>query len=317
MKVKSLGEFGLIDRLTKILRIDDPDVVVGFGDDCACVNLDGKLMLFTGDIQLENHHFIKGKIKPEDLGWKLVSINVSDIVACGGKPRWGFISIGIPESTEYSFIEGVYKGMNDALDRYGFSVIGGNTTSSEEIILDLFLVGETERFVPRGGAEEGEVILLSGFTGCSRAGLELLLMDRESYEDFEMRLIEKHTRPEARYDLQNLIQRYARSCIDISDGLVGDLSHIQKMSGVKLVIEKDKLPVDPDLERFCKKYGKDIYDYILYGGEDYQLVFTVNKQDTEKFKDCFKIGYTEKGSGIFIKDEKGLKPLKERGFEHL
>lgn len=130
-------------------------------------------------------------------------------------------------------------------------------------------------------------------------------MDRESYEDFEMRLIEKHTRPEARYDLQNLIQRYARSCIDISDGLVGDLSHIQKMSGVKLVIEKDKLPVDPDLERFCKKYGKDIYDYILYGGEDYQLVFTVNKQDTEKFKDCFKIGYTEKGSGIFIKMKRG------------
>ncbi|WP_457641225.1 thiamine-phosphate kinase [Persephonella sp.] len=317
MEIKKLGEFKLIDKLTEILTINDPDVIVGFGDDCACVNINGKLTIFTNDIQLEGHHFLRDRISPEDLGWKLVSVNVSDIVACGGVPKWGLISIGLPADTDFGYVEKVYHGINEALEFYKFSVIGGNTTSSEKILLDFFLTGETKRFVSRSDAKEGQYIYLSGHTGLSRAGLELLMMDKKNYEDFELELIKNHVKPKARVDIQPVIERYAECCIDISDGLAGDIGHIEKMSGVKIVIQKDKLPVSEILEKYCKKYGKDPYEYILYGGEDYQLVFTVNHENSKFIQNCFQIGYTEKGSGLFLKDKGREIPIKEKGFEHL
>lgn len=312
-----IGEFKLIDRLTKYLPINDKDVLVGFGDDCACVKVENELLIFTADIQIENHHFIKGKIKPEDLGWKLVSVNVSDIVACGGIPKWGIISIAVPKNTETKWIEKVYKGIKKAIDYYNFSIIGGNTSASEEIIFDLFLTGKTRRFVARSTAKEGQTVYLSGEIGLSRAGLELLLMNKKRYEPFEKKLIEKHIKPTARIDMQKTVEKYAESCIDISDGLVGDLAHISKMSDVKIVIEKDKLPVHPLLEKFCIKYDKNPYDYILYGGEDYELVFSVDENNEKYIKNCYKIGKIEKGKGIYLIDNGKKIHLKEKGFEHI
>lgn len=317
MKIKDLGEFGLIERLVSVLNIKDSSVYVGFGDDCSAVEIKNQLYLFTGDIQLEGKHFIKDKMPPEDLGWKLVSINVSDIVACGGLPKWGFISVGFPPDTDFGYVEKIYGGINEALDFYKADIIGGNTTSSDQVLLDLFLVGITERFVSRSGAKGGEFLLLSGFTGLSRAGLELLMMGKNSYEEFEKRLIKAFTRPVARIDLSEKIQRFANGCIDISDGLAGDLGHLQKSSKVRLTIDKSSLPVHPDLDSYCKKYGKDPYRYILYGGEDYQLAFTVSKENLEHFKDCFIIGKVEKGEGIFLIENKKVKKIKEKGFEHI
>ena len=317
MNLKDLGEFDLIDRITKLLKVDDPQVVVSFGDDCSVIETDEKFFLFSSDIQIENHHFIKDKILPEDLGWKLVSVNVSDIISCGGKARWGFISVAFPPETSVEYVERIYKGIQEACDYYNCSVIGGNTSASEEIILDLFIVGQTERPVLRKGAQEGDILFVSGYTGLSRAGLELLLMDKNHYEDFEERLIKTHTKPMVPVELSEKIMKYANSCIDISDGLVADLGHLQKASDVKVIIEKDKLPVHPDLERFCQKYNKNPYEYILYGGEDYQLLFTTKPENIDKFENCFQIGYIEQGKGIFLKEETGLFPLKPKGFEHL
>ena len=306
-----MTEFELIKNLTNILTIEDSSVVVGFGDDCACVNLNGKNLLFTSDIQVENKHFVKSKINPVDLGWKLVSVNVSDVVACGGVPKWALISIAVPKNIEISFLEEVYKGIQKAKKFYKLDIIGGNTSSSEEIIFDLFLVGETKKFVSRSNAKEGDLVFVSGHTGLSRAGLEILLNESKDLEDFEKQLIKYHTTPTARIDLQEKIQKYANSCIDISDGLVADLGHIAKMSNKKIVL-KD-IPVSPLLEKFAKKYSKEPLEYVLYGGEDYQLAFTVSKENAKHFKDCLKIGYVEKGKGIYLKD----KPLKIKGFEHL
>ncbi|WP_457625005.1 thiamine-phosphate kinase [Persephonella sp.] len=317
MKISKLGEFGLIDKLTSILQIKDSSVVVGFGDDCSCVNIHGELILFTSDIQLEGKHFIKEKIEPEDLGWKLVSINVSDIASCGGIPEWGFISVGFSPDTELEYVEKIYTGMKDACDFYEMDVIGGNTSASDFIFLDLFLTGKTGKFIGRNGAKEKDLVVLSGYTGLSRAGLELLLMDRKKYEDFEKRLIKAHTRPLARIDLSDKIMRYANSCIDISDGLLGDLRHIGKNSKLKILIEKDNLPVHPDLEKFCRKYNKDPLDYVLYGGEDYELVFTVSEENVKQFENCFVIGKVERGEGVFLKYKDLIEKLEEKGFEHI
>ncbi len=316
---KKIGEFELIDRLSNLLPINDKDVIVGFGDDTACVNVNGKLLLLTGDIQVEHVHFIKSKINPKDLGWKLVSSNVSDVVACGGVPRWGLISIALPKNTDYKYVEDVYLGIKEALDYYKMFIVGGNTSSSSEMIFDLFLVGETERFVSRSSAKEGQNLYVSGYFGLSKAGLELLLMDKDVYEDWELQLIAEHTKPVARIDLQKLIQNYASSCIDVSDGLAGDLGHISDMSRVKIVIEKEKLKIHPNLRKFCDKYDKNPYHYILYGGEDYQLAFTVDKGKEEylNLNDVYKIGYVEKGNGVYLKTEKEFFHLKEKGFEHL
>lgn len=305
-----MSEFKIIKKLTSILSINDKDILVGFGDDCACVNVNGKKLLFTADIQVENRHFIKNKINPIDLGWKLVSVNVSDIVACGGTPRWGVISVAVPKNTEISFLEEIYNGINKAKNFYKFEIIGGNTSSANEIIFDLFLTGETEKFISRSNAKKGDLIFISGYTGLSRAGLEILLQDIKNLENFEKELLKHHTRPVARLDLQERIQKYANSCIDISDGLVGDLRHISQMSNKKIVLEN--IPISPILEKFAKKYYKDPLEYALYGGEDYQLAFTVSKENAKHFKDCLKIGHIEEGKGIYFQD----KLLKIKGFEH-
>lgn len=311
--MKHIGEFQLIKQLTKILEIKDKNVLVGFGDDCACVNVEGKKLVFTADIQIENVHFLKDKVKPTQLGWKLISVNVSDVVACGGVPKWAVISIAVPKNINIKWLKEVYKGIKKALDFYKFDIIGGNTSSSSEIIFDLFLTGETEKFVSRSGAKPGDYVFISGHTGLSRAGLELLLMDKKDYEDFEKRLIKTHLEPVARIDLQEKISRYATACIDISDGLVGDLGHISENSKVKIILEKEKIPISADLEKYCKKYNKNPYDYILYGGEDYQLAFTIKKEDIIHFKNEFLIGIVEKGEGIYLDNKK----LKEKGFEHI
>ena len=317
MKIKDLGEFGLIKELTKLLEIKDSSVVVDFGDDCSCVKISDQIILFTSDILIENKHFLRNLISPKDLGWKLVSVNVSDIFACGGKPKWGFVSIALPPELEVEYIKQVYSGMEEACQYYKMSIIGGNTSSSEEIVLDLFLTGITDRFVSRGEAKTGDYILLSGFTGLSKAGLELLLMEKGHYEDFELNLIKAHTRPVARIEIVEKIKKFASSCIDISDGLAGDLSHILKSSTVKGVLFKENLPINPHLKTFCEKYKKDPLEYVLYGGEDYQLLFTVNEKHLSHFNNYFVIGKIEKGSGLFLKKGNNIKKISEKGYQHL
>ena len=315
--MEHIGEFDLIEKLTSLIDIKDSSVVVGFGDDCACVDINGKLILFSSDIQIEGSHFLKEKISPEDLGWKLISVNVSDIVACGGLPKWSLISIAFPKETEISFLEDVYKGIKKALDFYSFSLIGGNTAKANQIVFDLFITGETKRFVSRSGGKEGDILFLTGHTGLSRAGLELLLMEKKEYEDWEKQLISFHTKPTARIDFQPVVERFANCCIDVSDGLAGDLGHIEKQSKVKIILEKENLPVHPLLEKFCKKYKKDPYEYILFGGEDYQLVFSISKEKAKEIKNAYPIGYLEKGKGLFLKEKKNIYPIFPKGFQHI
>ena len=305
-----MNEFDFIEKLVSNLPIESPNVLIDFGDDCACVKLGNENLLFTIDSQIEGVHFLKDKINPKDLGWKLVSVNVSDIVACGGIPKWGLISVCIAKN-EFSkkFAEGLYLGLKEALDFYQFSIIGGNTSSSSHLGFDLALVGTTKRFVSRSGARIGDKVYISGYTGLSRAGLELLLMNKETYENWEIELIKSHVRPKARIDFQPTIEKFATSCIDISDGLVADINHIAKASKKKVVLFKEKLPLHPTLGKYCKVYDKNPLDYILYGGEDYELIFTTDKN----MENAFLVGKVEEGEGVFLDD----KPIEVHGFSHL
>lgn len=314
MKLRDVGEFGLIDRISRIVLSTDPDILVSIGDDTACVKVGDRNWLLTVDTQVEDVHFIKSKIDPVDLGWKLSTSNVSDVVSCGGKPRFALVSASLPKDLEVEFVEGVYQGIKEAQDYYGFKTIGGNITSSSHIMVDMTMIGESETFISRSSAKEGHYLYLTGSTGLSRLGLEIIFSGRE-IDPQEEYFVRNHYRPLARLDKLNTLLKYAESSIDISDGLVADLYHISKQSGVRIVIEKDKLPLDERLKSYCLANQKDPYDYVLYGGEDYQIAFT--SRDLIEEEGTYLIGYIEKGDGVYLRDEREFRRLFEKGFNHL
>ncbi|MDQ7083134.1 MAG: thiamine-phosphate kinase [Aquificota bacterium] len=269
----------------------------------------GGNLLLTTDLMLEGVHFLR-RYPPEAVGWKAISVNVSDMVGNGGTPEWALVSLMLPD-VEVSLVERIYEGIKRACDFYGCEVVGGNVSRAERIGVDVFLVGRSERAVGRGGAKPGDSLFVSGTLGDSRAGLELLKMEKESYEDFELTLIERHLRPTARIDYLRHIQKYTNASMDISDGLVADALHISKRSGVRIDIESSKLPLSEELKRFCDKYRKDPKEYALLGGEDYQLLFTHPRERWNPFLDMSEIGTLSEGEGVFV-DGKAV----EGGYRH-
>jgi len=304
MTVSDLGEFGLIEHLK------DKFSLAEVGDDTACIELGGEKILLTCDSLLEGRHFLPF-YPMSAVGWKSVSATISDIIANGGRPLYLLVTLLLPD-LELKKVEELYEGMTRACEFYGTKIVGGNTVKSEKLGLDLFAIGQTRRFVGRGSAKVGDGVFVSGTLGDSLAGLELLLMEKKSYEDFELSLIERHLRPTARIDYVGHISKYANASMDISDGLASDIRHMAKRSGLRFNIIKEKLPLSRELYEFAKKHGKDPYQYALKGGEDYQLLFTHPPEKINPFLDMTQIGYVQDGEGVFVDN----KPLEEYGFDH-
>ncbi len=291
-KVSQIGEFGLIERIKNLLG---SEVI---GDDCAHLKLKGENLLLTTDAMVEGVHFLR-RYPPEAVGWKAISVNVSDVVGNGGTPLWALVSLCIPD-IEVSYVERLYVGMKKACEFYGCEVVGGNISRSERVEISVFLVGRSDRPVGRGGAKPGDGVFVSGTLGDSKAGLELLLMEKRNYEKFELSLIERHLRPTARTDYVKHLQKYANASMDISDGLVADAVHLSRRSGVRIEIDSSKLPLSDELKKFCEKYDKNPVEYALFGGEDYQLLFTHPDSRWNPFIDMTKIGTVLEGEGVFV-----------------
>ena len=303
MRISEIGEFGLIERLKDILRAEE------IGDDCAVVTFDQKHLLLTTDALVEDIHFLE-KIAPEALGWKAVSVNVSDIVSCGGSPLYLLVSLIIPD-IDSRWVERLYEGIRKACEFYNCTVVGGNISRGEKKTIDVFALGRTAKPVLRSGAKPGETLFVSGTLGDSRAGLELLREERKDYRSFELKLIERHTRPSARVDYIKHLEKYASSCIDISDGLLQDAGHLARMSGIALEIDPKAIPISEELKAFCEDRGRDPLEYALRGGEDYQLLFTHPRKDQNPFLDMTPIGEVREGKGVFIEGREA-----EGGFSH-
>ncbi len=303
MRISEIGEFGLIERLKDILRAEE------IGDDCAVVTFDQKHLLLTTDALVEDIHFLE-KIAPEALGWKAVSVNVSDIVSCGGSPLYLLVSLIIPD-IDSRWVERLYEGIRKACEFYNCTVVGGNISRGEKKTIDVFALGRTAKPVLRSGAKPGETLFVSGTLGDSRAGLELLREERKDYRSFELKLIERHTRPSARVDYIKHLEKYASSCIDISDGLLQDAGHLARMSGIALEIDPKAIPISEELKAFCEDRGRDPLEYALRGGEDYQLLFTHPRKDQNPFLDMTPIGEVREGKGVFVEGREA-----EGGFSH-
>lgn len=302
MKLKGLGEFGLIEKVSKGIRVDN-SVVKGIGDDAAVIRWErNRYLLFATDMIIEGVHFDLRHSAPFDIGWKALGINISDIAAMGGRPRYVALSLGLPNDLDLRFIDGIYAGLKSLAKKFNVNIVGGDTNSSGRIIIDVAILGEVRKdeLVLRSGAKIGDIIVVTGRLGGSMKGRHLKFMPRVKESSF-------------------LVKNFKiNSMIDISDGLSSDLAHICRQSLVGAKIYESLIPVSKDSPPIKN---------ALHDGEDFELLFTVSKNIfknlMKKFKKNLKtpitaIGeVTRENAGIKIVDRYGkTKPLKERGFSH-
>ena len=281
MLLKEIGEFGFIKKISRGCLIRPQNVLKSIGDDAAAffVNPDD-VTLVTTDLLIDRVHFLRDRTSGFNLGYKSLSVNLSDIAAMGGVAREAFVSIAIPGDCEIEYIDKIYRGMKDIAAEFGVNILGGDTTSSRaDLVINITVIGSVleKEMLCRNGARHGDTIFLTGFLGDSQAGLHLLLENREETSKESEALINAHFLPKPFLREGQFLsgQRCVHAAIDISDGLCADLDHIAEQSNVGARIYQQKIPVSKNLIKFCSDFRLDPYKYALTGGEDYVLLCTV------------------------------------------
>ncbi len=288
MRVSQLGEFPLIDLVSRIVGVERSDIVVGIGDDVAVLGEQGdELLLATVDSQVESVHFLRDCITPFQLGRRALAINLSDIAAMGGTPQYALVSLALPADTEVAWVEELYRGLREEGDRFGVAVVGGNMARSlGGVFVDVCVLGRVRRehLLLRSGAGVGDRILVTGQLGDSAAGLSLLLHDRlDVAEQDREQLLARHLTPTPRLAESAVIawSGLATAMIDISDGLSSDLGHICQRSGVGARVWVERLPISAATRRVAGLINKAPWHLALTGGEDYELCFTAPPEAAE------------------------------------
>ncbi|MFC2048807.1 thiamine-phosphate kinase [Elusimicrobiota bacterium] len=311
--ISEIGEFGFISDIRKNLKYNSRNIVVGNGDDCAVLKYGNKLLLFTTDSIVEDIHFKKDWFTPLQIGKKAVEINVSDIAAMGGKPKYMLVSLFLPKNTELSYIKAVYRGLKKCCDKYSIALIGGNMSEGSQLILSLTLIGEVSKadLTLRNGAKPGDNIYITGPLGKAAAGMDAIILNTKKQCSLKDAFLE----PEAKLTQASKIAKYATSMIDLSDGLVSDLNHIIIESGCGAILEEETIPVNNSVKKLAQRSGKKALDYALYGGEDYELLFTVSPENL-KLMDAIFIGKITKGKDLILENRSGRIKLKEKAYNH-
>lgn len=307
------GEFALIARLAALLGNPSTPGIIGIGDDCAGIPKGDGFLLMACDIAVEGRHFRRGLAPMEDVGWKVATANVSDVVACGGRPTFALVSLGVPEALPPAELDGLYRGLAAAGRHYGFQVLGGNVSGAQELIVDLFILGESPRFIARGGARPGDLLAVSGTLGDGDAGLALLQAEGARVAGHP--LVRRHLHPTARLDLVPLLQALATAAIDISDGLASELHHLAQASGVRLDVDAARIPLSQALRDFARERGEEPLTRAVNGGEAYEVLFTLPADAEARLAgtDVSVIGRVSTGAGVFLDG----RPLPSGGWDHL
>jgi thiamine-monophosphate kinase len=326
LKLKALGEFKLIDRIRE-QAVKGEGVHRGIGDDAAVLDLpEGHQLLTSMDLLLEGVHFRHDWTNCEALGHKAVAVNLSDIAAMGGSPRYLYLGLACPDETKISDIDAFLRGVLDETSRYGVSLVGGDTCRSPgPWMISVTVEGSALRHqaIGRDGAQPGDLIMVSGTLGDSALALRLIEEDKQAHTN----LLKRHHQPVPQVVIGVLIGEYhfASAMIDVSDGLAGDLEHILQASQVDGLIEAAELPLS---EEFQVHLGNapDLLELALYGGEDYELLFTVAPDKEPSVREfcaarqlrITTIGVISKGSGqLSLKDKTGeVRPILVRGYDH-
>ena len=332
--IENLGEFGLIDHLTKNIKLEQKSTVKGVGDDAAVLDFAGKKVLVSTDMLLEGIHFDLAYTPLKHLGYKAIQVNLSDIYAMNGTATQVTVSIGVSSKFPLEAVEELYEGMYLACEKYNVDIVGGDTTSSKQgLVISVTAIGYADEkyIVYRNGAEEGDLICVSGDLGGAYTGLQLLEREKLIYlenpniqPDLEGKdyIVERQLKPEARKDIIDLLKEIdvkPTSMIDVSDGLASEILHICKQSNKGCNLYEEKIPLDPMTFDTAREFNLDPTVCALSGGEDYELLFTVKQADYDKIKfkmDITIVGYiTEPSAGCNLITKAGNShPLKAQGW---
>ncbi len=303
-QISELGEFGLIEHLTKSIKIKNESTIKGIGDDAAVLNYKNKKILVTTDLLVEGIHFNLIYTPLKHLGYKAVAVNLSDICAMNGIPRQITVSIAISKKFTVEAIEELYEGIRLACDKYGIDLIGGDTSSSlTGLLISITAIGEANEtdIVYRDGAKNTDLICVSGDLGAAYMGLQLLEREKHVFSensniqpDFfgHEYILERQLKPEPRIDIITKLKKInikPTSMIDISDGLSSEIMHICKNSNTGCKIYSEKIPVDITTCNMANEFNIASETAALNGGEDYELLFTVSLKDYEKIKNIKEI----------------------------
>ena len=280
MKVSELGEFGLIDLLavmisdSNINQVSPGQLIIGLGDDAAAWRSQSTIELATVDAMVQDVHFSLDMTSWQELGWKSLAINLSDIAAMGGVPRYALVALGLPEDTRVEDVSRLYEGMIDLARQTRTAIVGGNISRSPVVSVTITVLGSSldSRILRRSTARPGDTIAVTGHPGSAAAGLEMLKKKNVLEAASEQYLRAAFLRPTPRLaEGQSLVRGGVKTAIDISDGLLADLRHICEASRVGARIDVDRLPVHPAVR---KSFGRKARALALSGGEDYELLFT-------------------------------------------
>ena len=317
--LSELGEFKLIDHLTKHFKINHKSTVKGIGDDAAVLNYGKKQIVVSTDLLVEGVHFDLSYVPLKHLGYKAVMVNLSDIYAMNAKATQITVSIAVSNRFPLEALEELYAGITTAAEFYNIDVVGGDTTSSTSgLIISITAIGEVEKGneVLRSGAKPNDLLVVTGDIGGAYMGLQVLEREKEVFKvnpnsqpDLSMYtyIVERQLKPEARKDIIELLQKLEvkpTSMIDISDGLSSEVIHLCKQSKVGVDIYENKIPLDPQVISTCEEFNIDSTTVALNGGEDYELLMTISQEDYPKIKgnpNLTVIGYmTEEERGMHL-----------------
>jgi thiamine-monophosphate kinase len=336
-EVSTLGEFGLIDHLTKNIEIQNASTIIGVGDDAAVIDHFGKQTVVTNDLLLEGVHFDLMYTPLKHLGYKTIVVNVSDICAMNATATHVILGLGFSNRFSLEALEEFYEGVYAACEKYGVDLIGGDTTSSQKgFIISCTAIGEVapDKYVKRSGAQKGDLLCVTGDLGGAFLGLTLLEREKKIFMESpgvqpdlegEKYIVGRILKPEARKDI---IEYFATnditptSMIDVSDGLSSEILHICKNSQVGCVLYEEKIPIAEDSKMAAFKFNLDPTACALSGGEDYELLFTMKQDDYDKItlsEQISVIGYItdqEAGSHIITKGG-GKHPITAQGWNAL
>ncbi len=332
--LEKLGEFGLIEHLTKDFKIEQKSTVKGIGDDAAVLDFENKKTVISTDLLIEGVHFDLAYMPLKHLGYKSIMVNLSDIYAMYATATQVTVSIAVSNRFPLEALEEFYAGVATACKAYNVDLVGGDTTSSKTgLMISVTAIGiaNEEDIAYRSGAQPNDLLVISGDLGAAYMGLQVLERENEVFKvnpnsqpDLEpySYIVERQLKPEARKDISELLKKldvHPTSMIDISDGLSSEILHLSKSSGLGIDLYEDKIPLDPTVISACEEFKMDSTLVALSGGEDYELLFTIDQKEFPKIKgnpNLTVIGHTTgKYEGAFLISRSNTKiPLTAQGW---